>query len=928
MRHTRSATSIGTVGRAAALALALVALAAPPMAAQVANAVIEVVAVDQDDLPLPGVTVEVVNTETGLRRAAATGASGVAEVQALPPGTYAVATSLDGFAPASQDQVVVRVGQTARLVFTLTPQTSETITVTGETPIIDLYKTDTSTNIVPEQIEQLPVADREFERLAFIAPGVQRERGAFRFIQGGPVIGGSGNASQSTILVDGVDYTDQALGLARTRFSQDAIREFRVVTNRFDAEVGGSAGGALSVITRSGTNNLAGSVFGFYRADELRSKGELEQDDLSFSRYQVGATVGGPIALDRTHFFASVEYIDEEDITLFRPGGAFADEADDIEHPFTQVLGLASLNHQFSSSSSGAAKLVYERYREENFRVGGVSDVSNGQKLERDNWNLALENTWVASNNRLNELRLQAGSRKYEEPTNSQAPEEWFSGGTTLRTGNNTVGDLLGDGDYWELRDTFHWQLARAKSSHDIKAGASIFHVEERSDIPVFQEGLFIYATDTRVLPLVYIYGDGSADVSVDTDILSAFVQDDWRPLENLTVSLGLRYDLDTDGNNPDFEHPLAGERNRDDDNFQPRLGFSWDVSRDGNNVVRGGAGLFTGRYLLVPAFTELQQNGVTGRVVRQNLNGLVLGLPPAFWLDPANPESSGIPLPPDISLLADSLAAPEAFQASLGYTRRLGATGLFLDVEALYNEGDEEIVIRDTNFGGNANPVRLNPAYNQINTYTNEGRSEYKALVVSLNGTLPGGHIIASSVTFGDKKNIADDFSPAFPTGYPSDPADIDAEYGRSRSDEAYRIVLSGVFRLPWGVALAPIYEYGSGQPWNRILGYDFNGDGKNSDRAPGVERNGEDGPVFRQFSLRLTKSFPLGDGQLDVIVEGFNLFDNTNYDVTSVDNAEFFSGPTLANPAAPSVPNPNFGTYRATLSPREVQLGLRWRF
>src|SRR5205085_8041765 len=118
-----------------------------------------------------------------------------------------------------------------------------------------------STNIVPEQIESLPVQDRDFQRLAFITPGVERERGAFRFINGGPVIGAGGNASQATILVDGVDLTDPALGLARTRFSQDAIREFRVIQNRFDSEIGGSAGGAMSVVTKSGTNEIHGNAF-------------------------------------------------------------------------------------------------------------------------------------------------------------------------------------------------------------------------------------------------------------------------------------------------------------------------------------------------------------------------------------------------------------------------------------------------------------------------------------------------------------------------------------------------------------------------------------------------------------------------------------------------------------------------------------------
>ena len=92
--------------------------------------------------------------------------------------------------------------------------------------MVDVYKSDTSTNIIPEQILELPVPDRDFQNLAFIAPGVQRERGAYRFIGDSALIGSSGNASETAIIVDGVDFTDQALGLSRARFSQDAIGEF------------------------------------------------------------------------------------------------------------------------------------------------------------------------------------------------------------------------------------------------------------------------------------------------------------------------------------------------------------------------------------------------------------------------------------------------------------------------------------------------------------------------------------------------------------------------------------------------------------------------------------------------------------------------------------------------------------------------------
>ena len=905
-------------------------LGSVPAEAQVTRGSIEVHTLDAaGGVAVPGAMVRAENSETGLQRQTVTNAQGLALFRALPPGTYDISVELTGFAPVQQKGLVLYSGQTVKVNLKMTLTESASVTVTAEVPVVEVYKSDTSTNIVPQQIEQLPVANRDFEKLAFIAPGVQRERGSYRFISGSPVIGSSGNASQSTIIVDGADFTDQALGLSRTRFSQDAIREFRVITNRFDTEVGNSAAGALAVVTKSGTNEVHGSAFAFYRSDSLRTQGALEEGTQDFSRYQTGFTVGGPIVKDKTHFFVSAEYVNEKNITLFRPGGAFADQAEDVSNPFDQFMFMASLDHQISDAQTVTAKLVYEDYHMDNFHVGGVADVSYGNALDRKNWNLVLNHTWVISDNRLNELHIQAGHRKYDEPTNSTAAAEWFSSGATLQTGTNITGHILGSGDYSGISDTYHLQIMAGNTTHDIKFGGSIQWISEESDIPLYQNGLWIYLTDDRTLPLLYAYGVGSSDIKKDTTLYGAFIQDDWQASSNLTLTFGVRYDLDTDGNNPDFTHPLEPEkRSRDSNNIQPRFSFVWDTKGNGKTVVRGGVGLFTGRYLLVPAFTELQQNGITGRILHSNVNGLLYGLPPAYWLNPADPEHSGLPLPADSTLLAPSLKAPQATQASLGVTQKLGDTGLFLDLEAVYADGRDEIVVRDTNFGGNANPVRLNPYWNQINVYTNQGSSRYKAFIASLNGQLKRGDLVTASLTVASKKNISDDFSPVFPYGYPSDPANIDGEWGRSRNDERVRLVLSGIFHLPWNVIIAPIYEYGSGQPWNHLLGYDFNGDGKNSDRPQGVARNNENGPLYRNLSLRITKTFQLGTGRLDIIVEGFNIFNTVNYDVSSVDAAEFLAGPTLANPSAAYVSNANFGTYRATLDPREIQLGLRYHW
>jgi hypothetical protein len=935
----RSLALGGPAGPGLLLAVGLLLATAPPPArAQVADAVIEVLAQDQSQAILPGVTVTVTRPDTGFSRTDVTDATGMARFVALPPGTYTVTVALAGFTTVTQEGVTLRVGQTARLAVTLAvAQVAETVNVVATVPLVDVYKTDSSTNIVPEQIEALPVIDRDFQRLAFLAPGVQRERGAFRFITGGPVLGAGGNASQATILVDGVDFTDPTLGLARARFSQDAISEFRVITNRFDTEIGGSAGGALSIVTRSGTNDVRGTAFAFFRDEALRAKGKLEAQKNDYSRQQFGASVGGPVARDRTHFFASFEQINEDNIALFRPGGAFAARAADVPVPVDQSLVFGGLDHRINDNQNLRARFVYERYRQENFRVGGVADESYGIRLARDNYNATVTHSWTVSSASLNQLSFQAGQREFDEKNNSEAMAEWFSQGNTLQTGGNITGVQNDTGRILELRDTFFTRVGAGRWAADLKFGGGLQWVRDDWDFPVYPTGLMLYVTDTRQLPLAFAGATGSGRSVIETTLVSGFAQADLRPSPRVTLNLGVRYDLDTEGNNPDFTSPLMpNPRGRDTNNVQPRAGFSWDLNGTGAHVIRGGVGVFTGRFLLVPAHVERQQNSFTGRVIQQRVNGALLGLP-AFALDPANPSTTGLPLPKDANRIGDTLVSPHAVQATAGYTLKLGATGLFADFEGIYVKGDDEIVIRDLNWRGNGDPrctasaaaCRPITTLNQINAYTNDGRSEYKAFVMALNGTIAGGHLVTASLTVADKKNIADDFSPEFPFGYPNDPADIEAEWGRSRADERYRFVMSGVFRLPFRLTVAPIFEYGSGQPWNQRLGYDFNGDGKNSDRAPGVKKYSADGPNYASLNLRVTYGLPIGArSRVDLVAEAFNLFNRTNFDVNSVQGGEFLSGPTLQNPAAPSVPNPRFRQYTATLPPFEAQLGVRLSF
>jgi len=916
-----------------------VASSAVPAWAQIGTARLGISTITGDQVALAGVEVVVTNTASGYQRRVATDELGGALLTGLAPGSFRVEASLEGFETAVEPEIVLRTGHTGRLTMTLRPQLTGELEVSDQIPLIDPYRIDSSTNIVPEQIASLPVPDRSYEKLAFLTPGVQRERWEYMDMVGSPVVGSTAAAPSTAYFVDGASFSDPFVGRSRVELSMEAIRELRVINNRFDAEIGGSAGGAISLVTRSGGNDLSGSVFAYYRADWLAAQGELEIEESDYERTHLGFTIGGPIVRDRTHYFVAFEHLDEDDVVLVRPGGAFTGLADDVPRPVQRTHLLASLDHRFSNSSTLSGKLLWERARTDNYLVGGVVAQSHGYSRDNDNWSLGLAHTWVIGEGHLNELRVQGGARDLRLPMNSTDIGEWFSTGSTLQIGANILGpDFVLDTDFFQVDDTFS---LLGVGDHALRFGLNYLYTSTFNRQDRFEEGWMIYLSDSHALPSYYYYGEGDSGATLDNSVIGVFAQDDWRPNPKLTVSLGLRYDLETGAPNPDFTHPLVGDRSLDTDNIQPRVGLSWNPDGEGHTVLRAGVGRYVSQFPLLTSMFELTLNGVSGRAQLQRLNGLLVctqqGIPPNLCplpaLDPANPRTTGIPLAPNVELLEDNIEMPEAWQFSAGLSRRLGDSGLVFDLEGIWIDGSNETISRNTNWAGNAcqddgdpSDCWLDPNYRWILKRTDEGRSEYRAAVASINGTIRGGHLLAASVTFSSKKNLGDRWG-GFDT--PSDPADIDAEWGPSATSERVQFVASAIFNLPWRLTLAPVVLYGSGQPWNRQYGYDANGDagiGGFADRPPGVGRNDQDGPSYRQVNVRLTKTLGVGRGELDLMVEAFNLFNTVNYDVNTVDNAEYLLD--LSGGAPGYVPNPRFGEYLDTLQPFEIQLGVRWRF
>jgi outer membrane receptor protein involved in Fe transport len=279
--------------------------------AQITTGVIQGSVLDPTGAALPGVDVEARNVDTNIVRRQSTGGEGRFTLLQLQPGTYSVTFTLSGFATLVQEDVRVSVGQTITLNPTMKlAATSETVTVTG-TATVDTRRTESSSTINQTSIETTPVLGRKFEDLLSLTPGVSIVQGP----DGDEITFAGQRGIFNNISLDGGDYNNGFFGeqmggqRAGIDITMDAIKEFQVVATGANAEYGRTAGGVVNVITKSGTNELHGSVFHFQRLEALTgdlSDGTKLED---FHREQFGGTLGGPLKKDKAFFFVAAEGI-------------------------------------------------------------------------------------------------------------------------------------------------------------------------------------------------------------------------------------------------------------------------------------------------------------------------------------------------------------------------------------------------------------------------------------------------------------------------------------------------------------------------------------------------------------------------------------------------------------------------------------------
>jgi hypothetical protein len=720
--------STGSVKRLLIAASVAALFLALPVAGHAQEATVTGTITDTTGGVLPGVIVTAVHEATGFTLEAVTDDRGVFRMPARI-GTYRVTASLAGFADVNRTGVPVSVGQTVTVNLQMSAAgLAETVTVTGEAPLINVTTSSLGSNISQAQMQELPLNGRNWQDLAMLAVGNKvNEVGTNEIAAEG--------AGTYQVNVDGqqITYEGGGLGNVQARYSRDAIAEFEYIANRFDASQGRSQGVQINAVTKSGTNNYQGSFGAYFRDDSLNAADHIVERVLPYSNQQVSATHGGPLIRDRFHYFANYEFERQSYSTVFTtpyPEFNLQFTAPREEHKAGLRLDY-QFNPNFRASLRGA---IWQNDQDidQGFEGSSTDHPSFLVHTYRDSDQFQLTLTNVLGSRAVNEVRTgYVGLRNLEQskvpwPRHPAAATDGIVNGSPILTFQGfrfgppgSVPQEIQQGN-WSFRDDFTVSY-NAAGRHDMKVGAD--YIKNSFWLLICRDCTGIYNMDLGPIPANfasnfpawddpstwnldaflpitrrYTQGIGDFTFAVDRHQLAGWVQDDWQIGSRTTLNLGLRYDLVRNGfgENFTFDPWVQAGRSNDTDNIQPRFGMAYRLND--RTVLRGGLGKY---------YAWVTDQSAHGTVSWVNIVGVEL-LPdgrPDFNSNPFNgPQptydqlvlrtcwdqkvNQGGARPGCIRrTVGNNLASPTSqfpysYQGSIGFQRQLGET---MAVEADY---------------------------------------------------------------------------------------------------------------------------------------------------------------------------------------------------------------------------------------------------
>jgi hypothetical protein len=769
---------------------------------------------------VPGATLTVTNIDTNVTRTTITDQDGRYLVPALPPGTYRINVELQGFEGEMREGVTLQLGQSVPVDFTLrVAGQREAITVVADAPLVDPGKTAIASVINQTQIENLPINGRNFISFSIITPGVTTDRTPQQGASStsGLSFGGQ-RARSNNIMVDGYDNNDGVVGAVRAFFSQEAVREFQVLTNSYSAEFGRASGGVVNIVTKSGTNRVDGNAFFFFRDESLNAKDHFEKFDVfgnrvdrtkaPYSQRQWGGTLGGPLKKDRTFFFASFEKLDVETNNFVTIGPAaaaalaaagFPVELGNVPYDFRITQSLAKVDHTWAPDHGFTARAHFSDITNQNIEpFGGIVARSRGAVQLRTDWSVAASQVDVLSSRLVNEARVHFA--RQDQEINSLDPrcvgpcDDDFEGGPTLEvSGVASVGRQRftpnpRKGDRLQAADTISFSTGRhyLKGGFEYNLGTT---AEGGGSLPLHFGGRYIFAPLPAVpalgipapisalqalqlgFPAAYVQGYGEPNVRPTYHDVATFVQDEMR-LSRLTLKLGLRYQkqfwpaTDYDVAVPGGSRLAYGFPD-DNNNVAPRIAAAYDPGGEGKTSLHAAYGIFYDSHI-----TAL--HGVTDILDgRQGVRTLVQTFPAsiAAWRAPGRRLPEPATAYPSLVFAIDpALETPFTHQIATGVDRALGST-LALAANFVYFRGRHQAGTIDYNpvvpaLGPGRRPNDVGGVAGtsaSVLQYTSYGETWYRGLTLSLNKRFSDNYQFLVSYTLSKAEDNSTDFQSAF---------------------------------------------------------------------------------------------------------------------------------------------------------------------
>jgi outer membrane receptor protein involved in Fe transport len=919
--------------------------------AQQPTATLTGVVADQTGAVIAGATVTATNKATNISRTVTTNREGFYVIASLPVSQYEIKIEAKGFNPDKTD-VTLNVGQTLTYNQNLRVGNS----VYDPIYIYDGERVDTQTSKVDavindKEIENLPLNGRNFLELALLTPGNSIAPNFDPTKTNTVVISSAGQLGRGgNVTIDGTDNNDDVVGGALINISQDAVREFQVATNRFSAEYGRSASSIINVVTKSGTNEVRGSLSFFERDRRLQglpATFDRNQPTPPFDRQQYSFTLGAPVIKDKLFAFGALEYRDQDGAVLV----GIRDVANRrITRGFAAApLGDLLFNSRIDFQADGSNKFDF-RYSFEDV------DATDSSKLDRSIGSASyLQNlknrfhsfmaNWssVLSPKTVNNFSFSVNN--FENETNPASNGIQFTfpnilDGSSFRVPQATK----------QNRMQFADALTTVAGNHTLKFGAEYQRIDSSLFLGVFQQGRIEFVQDFAdadrnndgvindndllfAVTLRSQFPDRPLNLEdVDNSYFAFFAQDDWRATKNFTLNLGLRYEVDTNvKNNSGFAdiNPLVasfyrGTRKADLNNFAPRVGFNY-TTFEGKFSVHGGYGIYYDRVVLELITLE---RGLDGRALPvavragnalRDPNGMPIFLAPNGTFLPfaptvANPFS-GFILPgagaSGINIIDNNLQNPMIQQSNLGIQWEFARNYVFR-ADYLHNFGTNFIIGR--NVGVVFNPVVGGP--DRVVNLESSVNFYYDGLLLSVEKRLSNRFQFRAAYTLSKAFNYANDDQIPFSSG-PINSNNLQLEFAPTPNDQKHRFTMAGTVDLPFGIRLSPILTLASGVPMDILLpdassripqlqrnagGRLFKNAGElnafiqqlnanggfNGNPLPLAPANARFNDNFSSLDVRLSKTFVFKERfRLEPIVEVFNVFNTTN--ILGVSNTNY---------------------------------------